>query len=100
MWILEGGYCSDTRYESKYQQKVQQHQGITNLLTQYGYDVLSRPLLLDFAGTIYKSNVTAFNRPWDQSTPSTQSPPQAAHTCNTLPAKHYNRRRRLERIGR
>ena len=58
-WILEGGYCSDTKYEEKLHEKTQQHQEVTNMLTQYGYDVYLKPLPLGFAGTVYKSNLEA-----------------------------------------
>ena len=38
IWILEGGYCSDTKYERKNAQKLQQHQTLHHMLTQHGYE--------------------------------------------------------------
>ena len=38
---------------------MQQHQTIVDILTIYGYDVHLRPLPLGYAGTIYKTNLTA-----------------------------------------
>ena len=59
VWILKGGYCSDTMYHEKLQEKTQQHQALVNMLTSYGYDVHLLPFPLGLAGTIYKSNCDA-----------------------------------------
>lgn len=55
VWILEGGYCSDTNYARKYEQKTQQHQKLCHMLTQHGYEVRLLPLPLGLAGTMYKT---------------------------------------------
>ena len=57
--MLEGGYCSDTNYERKYAQKLQQHQLLHHTLTQHGFEVRLLPLPLGFAGTMYKTNMSA-----------------------------------------
>ncbi len=37
IWIVEGGYCSDTRYEEKLKEKEAQHQALQEALEDYGY---------------------------------------------------------------
>lgn len=39
VWIVEGGYCADTRYEGKLQEKEQQHKRLQKVVTAYGYKV-------------------------------------------------------------
>ena len=46
-------------YKGKLHEKTQQHQEVTNMLTQYGYDMHLKALPLGFAGTVYKSNLEA-----------------------------------------
>ena len=58
VWLIEGGYCSDTRYEGKMAEKTQQHQQVVHLLTMCGYDVHLRPMPLGYSGTLYKTNLT------------------------------------------
>lgn len=43
----------------QYNQKMQQHQLLCQMLTQHGYKVRLLPLPLGFAGTLYKSNMAA-----------------------------------------
>ncbi len=38
--IVEGGYCSDTRYEEKLQEKGAQHKALEEALKDYGYSML------------------------------------------------------------
>ena len=59
VWIVEGGYCSDTRYVDKLHEKQQQHQRLEASLRAYGYDVSVLPIMLGFYGTIPNSAVEA-----------------------------------------
>ena len=59
VWILEGGYCSDTNCKHKYKEKTEQHQVLVNMLTTYGYQVMLRPMPLGYAGSIYQINLEA-----------------------------------------
>ena len=61
IWIVEGGYCTDTRYTDKYTRKELQHAKLQTLLKQQGYEVILLPLVLGVTGAIYKTNVTALN---------------------------------------
>ncbi len=53
--------CSvgDFRCQENLFQNTQQHELLVSLLTQWGYNVLMRPMPLGYAGTIYKSNLIA-----------------------------------------
>ena len=55
VWIIELGYCSDTRYLEKLAEKQQQHEQLCKLLTIEGYDVQLLPVILSSAGML--SNV-------------------------------------------
>ena len=61
VWIVEGGYCTDTRYTDKYKRKELQHQQLQNLLIQKGCDVTLMPTVLGVTGAVYKTNVTALS---------------------------------------
>ena len=41
---MEGGYCSDTRYEEKLQEKGAQHKALEEALKDYGYNVITLPI--------------------------------------------------------
>ena len=43
IWIVEGGYCSDTRYEEKLEEKEAQHTALEVALKEYGCDVTVLP---------------------------------------------------------
>ncbi len=43
--IVEGGYCSDTRYEEKLQEKGAQHKALAEALKEYGYNVTTLPII-------------------------------------------------------
>ena len=58
IWIVEGGYCADTRYAEKVTEKNEQHEKLVDMLKMYGYDVQLRPMPLGYAGTIYKCNLS------------------------------------------
>ena len=61
VWIVEGGYCSDTRYTDKYKRKETQHIQLQEILKIRGFDVQVLPIILGFSGAIYRSNVTALS---------------------------------------
>ena len=42
---MEGGYCSDTRYEEKLQEKGAQHRALEEALKAYGYNVTTLPII-------------------------------------------------------
>ena len=39
IWVVEGGYCADTRYAEKVAEKNEQHEKLVDMLKMYGYDV-------------------------------------------------------------
>ncbi len=39
IWIVEGGYCADTRYAEKAAGKKEQHEKLVDMLKMYGYGV-------------------------------------------------------------
>ena len=55
VWIAEGGYCADTRYEHKLLEKQQQHRHLQDALTQYGYKIEVLPIFLGFYGSIFST---------------------------------------------
>ena len=59
VWIIEVGYCSDTRYEDKLRQKREQHRLLEDLLTRRGFKVIYLPIILGNAGAIYKTTESA-----------------------------------------
>ena len=61
IWIVEGGYCTDTRYADKYRRKQTQHEVLTHLLQARGFEVHVLPMMLCFAGSIYKTFVSALS---------------------------------------
>ena len=48
VWIIKGGYCADTRYEEKLQETEAQHQTLHAALTDFGYNVVTLPIILGF----------------------------------------------------
>ena len=52
--IMEIGYIADTKYEDKYQAKIQQHKSLCQILEKEGHEVELYPIIL---GT----QVSAFN---------------------------------------
>ena len=59
IWLLEGGYCADTKVQDKIDEKMQQHDELKKLLMQYGYECIYMAFPLGHAGAIYKINFTA-----------------------------------------
>ena len=57
VWIVEVGYCSDTRYEAKLEEKRTQHSQLQAALQSYGYDVTLIPMVLGNTGTVYTTNL-------------------------------------------
>ena len=57
VWLVEGGYCADTKYEKK-----KQHKTLHHMLQSYGYDVIMLPIILGFSGTIYKSTLECMHK--------------------------------------
>ena len=62
IWIVEGGYCSDTRYEEKLEEKEAQHTALEVALKEYGYDVTVLPIILGVSGSIYKTTKHALGQ--------------------------------------
>ena len=58
IWIVEGGYCADTRYIEKMAEKNERHETLVDMLKMYGYDVHLRPMPLGYAGTICNCNLS------------------------------------------
>ena len=59
IWIIEVGYCSDTRYREKLQQKMEQHTVLKTILLSKGHTVRYLPIILGNAGCTYKSGEQA-----------------------------------------
>lgn len=59
VWIVEGGYCTDTRYSDKFRRKETQHEHLQTLLQARGFEVILLPVILGFTGAIYKTTVSA-----------------------------------------
>ena len=54
VWLLEGGYTSDTRHLEKIEEKRQQHKTLLKALEMQGFDVRLLILTFSVGGTIYK----------------------------------------------
>ena len=61
VWIVEGGYCTDTRYSDKYRRKETQHEHLQTLLQARGFEIILLPIILGFTGAIYKTTVSALS---------------------------------------
>ncbi len=53
--IVEGGYCPDTRYEEKLQEKEAQHKALEGALKDYGYNVTTLPIIIGQSGSQYRT---------------------------------------------
>ena len=62
IWIVEGGYCSDTRYQEKLKDKEAQHQALQEALEDYGYKVAVLPVILGFSGSHFHTTTHAFKQ--------------------------------------
>ena len=52
---MEGGYCPDTRYEEKLQEKEAQHKALEGALKDYGYNVTTLPIIIEQSGSQYRT---------------------------------------------
>jgi len=59
MKIVEGGYCPDTRYEEKLQDKRAQHKALEEALKDYGYNVTTLPIIVGQSGSPYHTTSDA-----------------------------------------
>ena len=60
--IVEGGYCSDTRYEEKMQEKGAQHKALEEALKalkDYGYNVTTLPIIIGQSGSQFHTTSDA-----------------------------------------
>ena len=57
--IVEGGYCSDTRYEEKLQEKGAQHKALEEALKDYGHKVTTLPIIIGQSGSQYHTTSDA-----------------------------------------
>jgi len=57
--IVEGGYCPDTRYEEKLQEKEAQHKALKEALKDYGYNVTTLPIIIGQSGSQYHTTSDA-----------------------------------------
>ncbi len=57
--IVKGGYCSDTRYEEKLQEKGAQHKALEEALKDYGYKVTTLPIIIGQLGSQYHTTSDA-----------------------------------------
>ena len=62
VWLIEGGYTSDTRHLEKLAEKQNQHRKLVGALELRGFDV--KPMVFTFGvgGTIYKQSVEDFHQ--------------------------------------
>lgn len=56
VWLVEGGYCADTKYEEKLAEKQQQHQRLQGMLQMYGYTIILLPIKLGYIG-VFGNNI-------------------------------------------
>ena len=53
--VVEVGYCADTRYHAKLEEKLEQHAQLKGILQSAGHEVDVVPLIFGTTGCIYKS---------------------------------------------
>ena len=78
VWLIEGGYTSDTRHLEKLAEKKNQRQKLVGALELRGFDV--KPIIFAFGvgGTIYKQAVEDLHQP-GVSTMAITTPSKEAH---------------------
>ena len=59
---MEEGYCSDTKYEEKLQEKGAQHKALEEALKDYGYNVTTLPTIIGQSGSQYHTTSEALAR--------------------------------------
>ncbi len=57
--IVEGGYCFDTRYEEKLQEKGAQHKALEEAVKEYGCNVTTLPIIIGQSGSQYHTTSDA-----------------------------------------
>ena len=57
IFIMEAGYCNDTRYLEKLRDKEIRHSALESALKTIGYDVTVLTYILGFSGSTYLSNL-------------------------------------------
>ena len=55
MWLLEGGYCANTKVQDKIDEKMKQHGALKDLLLEYGYECAYMAFPLGHVGAIYNT---------------------------------------------
>ena len=60
--IVEGGYCSDKRYEDKLQEKGAQHKALDQALKDYSYNVTTLPIIIAQSGSQYHATSDALTK--------------------------------------
>ena len=54
IWVIEGGYTSDTRQAEKLEEKREQHKSLLHALEVQGFDTRLAILTFEVGGTLYK----------------------------------------------
>ena len=62
LWLVEVGYCANTKYEEKLAEKRQQHKTLHRMMQSSGYDVIMPPITQGFSGTIYMSTLECMHK--------------------------------------
>lgn len=62
IWIVEGGYCSDTQYEDKLKEKEGQHMMLQTALEGHGYQVQTLPIIIGVSGSHFHTTTQALNQ--------------------------------------
>ena len=62
VWIVEVGYCSDTRYLDKLQENTQQHRQLQGLLMDKGFKVTCLPIILGNSGANYSTTESSLSQ--------------------------------------
>ncbi len=61
IWVIEGGYTSDTRHVEKVQEKMEQHKTLLQALEAQGFDTRLAILTFGVGGTLYKPTKDALH---------------------------------------
>ena len=92
---MEGGYCSDTKYEEKLAEKIVQHERLIELLKIYRYDVRLGPMPLGYAGTVYTINLSVLQTIRAEQVGSIDCAEKATSARHKLPTQHCERKKVL-----
>ena len=69
--IVEGGYCRDTSYLEKLEEKGQQHAKLEDALRTFGYEVKSVTYICGCTGSLFRSNSASMRELGIESTDAT-----------------------------